>query len=98
MRRGADRGTDACRGSSHRPGCHLIGQVAARLASIDVACHRCSRRGRLRTGRLVAEHGTAISVPALLRIIAADCPRMRAAQMHDVCGVHLPELSGLGLS
>lgn len=73
----------------------LLGQVASRLPVIDVACNRCDRRGQLRTDRLVAEHGASLSVPALLRIIAADCPRMQAAQIHDVCGVHLPQLSGV---
>jgi hypothetical protein len=74
----------------------LLGQVAARLPTIDVACNRCERHGRLRTDRLVAEHGAGMPIPTLLRIIAADCPRMQAAQIHDVCGVHLPRLSGLG--
>jgi hypothetical protein len=42
----------------------------------------------------MAEHGA--DMPVLLRTIAADCPRMQAAQVHDVCRVHLPELSKLG--
>jgi hypothetical protein len=44
----------------------------------------------------MAEHGADMPVPVLLRTIAADCPRMQAAQVHDVCRVHLPELSKLG--
>lgn len=64
---------------------------------IDVACNRCDRRGRLRSERLVAEHGAYIPVPVLLRTNAAECPRMQAAQVHDVCGVHLPHLLWLGL-
>jgi hypothetical protein len=32
-------------------------------------------------------------VPELLRIIAADCPKMQAAEFDDVCGVHLPQLA-----
>lgn len=75
----------------------VLGEVAVRLPMIDVACNRCDRRGRLLSGRLVAEHGATIPVPVLLRSIAADCPRMRAAQLHDVCGVHLPQLSRPGL-
>jgi hypothetical protein len=31
----------------------------------------------------------------LRRIVAADCAKMRAGHVHDVCGVHFPELSGL---
>jgi hypothetical protein len=37
------------------------------------------------------------SVPMLPRTIAADCPRIQAAQVHDVCGVNLTQLSRLGL-
>jgi hypothetical protein len=36
-----------------------------------------------------------LPMPDLRRIIAADCPRMIAGQMHDVCGVHFPGLIGL---
>lgn len=45
----------------------------------------------------MAEHGAYIPVPVLLRTNAAECPRMQAAQVHDVCGVHLPHLLWLGL-
>lgn len=48
-------------------------------------------------GGEVSQHGTDMPVPALLRIIAADCPRMQAGRLHDVGGVHLPGLVGLGL-
>jgi hypothetical protein len=75
------------------PGVVFLGQVAARLQMLDVACTRCERRGRLNTARLVAEHGADMPVPKLLRILAADCPKMQAAEFHDVCGIHLPQLS-----
>ena len=45
--------------------------------------------------RLLAEHGPALPMPDLRRIIAADCPRMLAGHVHDVCGVHFPGLIGL---
>ena len=72
-----------------------LNQVAARLPAVEVACNRCDRRGKLHTARLLAQHGPAMPVPALLRLIAADCPRMQARRMHDVCGVNLPELSAV---
>jgi hypothetical protein len=51
---------------------------------------------RERTGqRPVAEHGAALQMPELRRILAADCRRMIAGHVHDVCGVHLPQLSGV---
>jgi hypothetical protein len=34
-------------------------------------------------------------VPALCRIVAADCPRMVENKIHDMCGVCFPELPGL---
>lgn len=75
----------------------VLGQMAARLPTIDVACNRCDRRGRLHTAPLVAVHGAAMPVLLLLRTIAADCARMQAAQVHDVCGVHQPQLSWVRL-
>ncbi len=72
-----------------------LGQAAARLSLLTVACNRCERAGRLRTDRLLAQHGSSLPMPTLCRIVAADCPRMIAGQMHDVCGVHFPGLSGV---
>jgi hypothetical protein len=72
-----------------------LGQVAARLPVLDIACNRCDRRGRLRTDRLLAAHGPGLPMPALRRIVAVDCARMQAAQIHDVCGVHFPGLPGV---
>jgi hypothetical protein len=75
----------------------VLGQVAARLPGLDVACNRCARRGRLHTSRLLAEHGPDLPMPDLRCIIAADCPRMIAGHVHDVCGVHFPGMLGLDL-
>ena len=70
-----------------------LGRIPDRLPMLEVACNRCDRRGRLRTARLMAEHGPELPIPALLRIVAADCPRMQAERVHDVCGVHFPGLA-----
>jgi hypothetical protein len=75
----------------------FLGRVAARLQILEVSCNRCDRRGQLRTDRLLAVHGSNLPVPELRRIIAANCPRMIAGQMHDVCGAHFPGLIGLDL-
>jgi hypothetical protein len=72
-----------------------LGQVAAWLSVMDMACNRCRRRGRLNTARLVAKYGTEMPISELLRIAAEECPRTR--QAHDMCGVHLPQLRGLRL-
>jgi hypothetical protein len=72
-----------------------LGEVATQAERVEIACRRCDRRGVLRTERLVSEHGPDMAIPALLRLLAADCPRMKADKMHDVCGVHIPALSRL---
>jgi hypothetical protein len=69
--------------------------VAAQLTMLAIACNRCDRRGQLSIGRLVAEHGAALPMPAMRRVVARDCPRMIAGHIHDVCGVHFPGLAGL---
>ena len=75
------------------PGFVTLGQVATRLAVLDVGCNRCDRRARNRIDRLVAEHGANLPVPELRHIMAADCPHMIAGQLHDVRGVRFPGLS-----
>lgn len=72
-----------------------LGQIAARLSGLDVACNRCERRGRLWTRTLLAKHGPALAVPVLRGIVAADCSRMIEGRMHDGCGVHFPQLARL---
>jgi hypothetical protein len=74
-----------------------LGQVAARLPVLEVTCNRCGQRGQLRTDRLLAVHGSDLSMPDLRRIIAADCPHMLAGHVHDVFGMHFPGLIGLDL-
>jgi len=79
-------------------GVTLLGQVAARLPLLEIACNRCDRRGRLRTERLVAQHGPGTSMPDLLTRLSADCPRRQAmerGQLADVCGIHCPQLTQL---
>jgi len=78
-------------------GCLTLNDIAGRVTTLAVSCNRCDRRGRLRVDRLLAEHGLALPIPELRRIIAADCAKMQAGHVHDVCGVHFPELPGLFL-
>jgi hypothetical protein len=73
----------------------LLGDVAARAEEIEVSCRACPRRGRLRTDRLLLEHGPAKGMPELLRILAGDCPRLGAAAVYERCDVHCPTLSEL---
>jgi hypothetical protein len=44
-----------------------------KLEMLEVACHRCDRRGRLGLARLIAEHGAGTGLPELRTILAGDC-------------------------
>jgi hypothetical protein len=72
-----------------------LGEIASHTAVLEVACNRCERGGRLRTACLVVEHGPDTPMPALLRMLAADCPRMQVGRTYDVCSVHCPQMSKL---
>jgi hypothetical protein len=43
-------------------------------AMIEIECPKCGRHGRLRTARLLKEHGPDIKLPDLLRELT-NCPR-----------------------
>jgi hypothetical protein len=72
-----------------------LGEVAASIALLQVACNRCPRAGQLRTDRLLAEHGADLPMPRLRELVAADCPRMQAAEIRDPCGTHFPQLAAV---
>jgi hypothetical protein len=69
--------------------------VAAPIDSIEAACRACDRRGRLRTDKLVREHGKAMQMPELPRAISGECPKLAAAEVHDRCDIHRPTLDAL---
>jgi hypothetical protein len=71
----------------------LLGEVAQHLASVDIACSFCERRGKANISRLMREHGPEMPIPMLLRMLSADCPRRLAARIAEPCGVHLPALA-----
>lgn len=49
---------------------------------IEIECYKCGRHSRLRTANLLAEHGSDIKLPDLLRVIA-QCPKR--GSMDDGC-------------
>jgi len=76
-----------------RSGAWLLSDVAAAgHRQLDVACTKCDRKGRLSVLRLLAEHGPDISLPDLREHVAADCPRLKAVSISDMCGVMYPTL------
>jgi hypothetical protein len=97
MRCDADRPRMKAAAATTAPGTVRLAQVATWLSGVDASCNRCPRRGRLHTAPLVAEHDADMPMPTLLRILPADCPRIRARHAHDACGAHLPPLATLGM-
>ena len=73
----------------------LLGAVAERTEAIEVTCRTCPRRGLLSTDKLLAEHGKAMPMPALLRLRAGDCPKIASTHQYDRCDVHCQTLSAL---
>jgi hypothetical protein len=73
----------------------LLGQVAGRTEFLVIACRACPRRGRLRTARLLHEHGPEAPMPAVMRAIVGDCPRLNARDVYGRCDAHCPELPSL---
>jgi hypothetical protein len=76
-------------------GAVTLGDVAGKLAMLDVACSKTDCRGRLSVAKLIAEHGADVRLPDLRDILAGDCPRVRAASFNDRCGEHHPQLAQL---
>ena len=59
---------------------------------VRLVCTKCERRGRYRRAMLIVRFGRDISLASLLRLIAADCPKMQARKRNDRCGAHYFEL------
>lgn len=69
----------------------LLGDVAARATHLDVACTRCSRRGRYRVARLVEQFGGDYSMTNLGAELA-NCPNRNATTYGERCDVLFPGL------
>ena len=40
-----------------------LGELQGKLDLLDIACHRCERRGRVSLSRLIEEHGADAGLP-----------------------------------
>jgi hypothetical protein len=78
-------------------GAIILADVSARTDVLVVARTRCERAGRYRLDTLIARHGPACGIPALLRQLSGDCPKCLLVSAYDLCGIHCPELSTLFL-
>jgi hypothetical protein len=43
----------------------------------------------------MAEHGPRMTMPSLLALLSADCPKCQTEKIHDVCGAHFPQLAAI---
>jgi hypothetical protein len=77
-------------------GAVTLGEIADRLPTLEVACDRCGRHGRLAVRRLIEQYGTGAKLPDLRAALAGDCPRVGAASIYEQCRVGYPQLVALG--
>ena len=59
---------------------------------LNVACHRCPRRGCYRLTRLIDRYGAAMLLSKLAEILSADCPNRNGAAYFRQCGVYFPDI------
>jgi hypothetical protein len=72
-----------------------LAEVAECTEMLDVACSRCSRRGRLSVRRLVAQHGPGTPLRRAVAHLNADCPNRVAHAIQARCDVYFPYLAAL---
>lgn len=75
-----------------------LGDVSDRSTGRTLAfdCKVCGRSGIRNLDALIERHGRDFTVPELLRVVSADCPkRGGSGQLHDVCGARCPGLPAL---
>jgi hypothetical protein len=76
-------------------GALMLGEVAERTPTLEVACDICEHRGRFVMARLIRDHGLAIPMPELLALLTADCPRRSVPSLYETCGAYFPHLPAL---
>jgi hypothetical protein len=54
---------------------------------VRLACTKCERRGQYRKATLIERYGADANMVELRLILAADCPKVAANRMMDLCGV-----------
>src|SRR5947208_7719177 len=70
-----------------------LGELQGKLTTLDIACHRCERRGRVSLARLIDEHGAGTGLPDLWESLAGDCEHARSTAVHNRCAILSPSSS-----
>ncbi|BDC38939.1 hypothetical protein PTKU15_22360 [Paraburkholderia terrae] len=74
-----------------KTGSVALADVAARAKHLDVACTRCSRRGRYQLARLVEQFGADFPMTDLGAELA-NCPNRNVTAHGARCDVFFPDL------
>jgi hypothetical protein len=61
-----------------------LGQVAALIPTLNIACDRCERAGKYRLDTLIVRHGAGFGIPLLLSMLSADCPKRASVSAYDL--------------
>jgi hypothetical protein len=69
--------------------------AAANFTTLEIACRRCERAGRLLIDRLIEQHGADMGLPELGDVLARDCPKKEAAAVGGRCSLYYPQLRRL---
>ena len=69
-----------------------LGQIAGKIAMLEIACNDCGRHGNLGVQNLIAAHGAGMSLPELRDKLAKGCPRLESRRPGDRCHAHFPQL------
>jgi hypothetical protein len=57
---------------------------------LDVACSRCTRRGRYRVAGLTERYGRDAAVRAIVPDLIAGCAKRDSVALHERCDVFFP--------
>src|SRR5438270_5670001 len=71
-----------------------LSELQGKLSMLDVACHRCERKGRVSLVRLIDEHGADTGLPDLWESLAGDCPNAHTTALHSRCAIYYPAIAG----
>src|SRR5205807_4217675 len=67
-----------------------IGELQGKLTMLEVACHRCERRGGVSLARRIEAHGADMGLPYLWESLAGDCPNAHTTALHSRCAIYYP--------